>query len=300
MSTDVPPLRAIRVKIVTKDWPNLQLMANGFLLHLRQHYGAQLVTSNPDIIICENRTVSETAKLKIFVTGENTHPSDESQYDIIFGVRNGEHPRLYPLPYWTYCVDWVCDTTENSITKLTAAYRIAHADIVQKTLFCGFVSRRTRARRVQFVKRLSEYRSVSCAGSVMNNTQRIADGYENKLNFLTLCKFTVAFENDTGADTDMRGYITEKIVEAFLAGTIPIYWGAPDIGEVFNKAAFLDRRDFASDEALIQRIAEIDKDDSVFKKMLREPVFVDDTIPDRLYPRNICEHIMSKLRTKQV
>ena len=32
--------------------------------------------------------------------------------------------------------------------------------------------------------------------------------------------FTIAFEN-----SDYPGYITEKIIHAFIAGTIPLYWG---------------------------------------------------------------------------
>jgi len=32
-----------------------------------------------------------------------------------------------------------------------------------------------------------------------------------------------------------QGYYTEKINDCFLTGTIPIYWGDPDIGNVYNK-----------------------------------------------------------------
>jgi len=31
-----------------------------------------------------------------------------------------------------------------------------------------------------------------------------------------------------------RGYFTEKIIDCFLTGTIPIYWGDPDIGDIFD------------------------------------------------------------------
>ncbi len=33
-------------------------------------------------------------------------------------------------------------------------------------------------------------------------------------------------------------YFTEKIIDCFLTGTIPIYWGCPSIGKFFNKAGF--------------------------------------------------------------
>ena len=34
-------------------------------------------------------------------------------------------------------------------------------------------------------------------------------------------------------------YFTEKIIDCFLTGTIPIYWGCPSIGDFFNKKGFL-------------------------------------------------------------
>ena len=37
-------------------------------------------------------------------------------------------------------------------------------------------------------------------------------------------RFAMAFEN-----ANVSGYVTEKIVNAFLAGAIPIYWGHPDV-----------------------------------------------------------------------
>lgn len=34
-------------------------------------------------------------------------------------------------------------------------------------------------------------------------------------------------------------YVTEKIVNAFLAGAIPIYWGSPFVLKMFNPRAFI-------------------------------------------------------------
>lgn len=41
--------------------------------------------------------------------------------------------------------------------------------------------------------------------------------------------FSIAIEN-----SKVDNYFTEKIIEPFLLGTIPIYWGAPNIDEYFN------------------------------------------------------------------
>lgn len=45
-------------------------------------------------------------------------------------------------------------------------------------------------------------------------------------------RFSVAAENAA-----LPGYVTEKIVNSYLAETVPIYWGAPDFPAYFNAAA---------------------------------------------------------------
>jgi hypothetical protein len=42
----------------------------------------------------------------------------------------------------------------------------------------------------------------------------------------------------------LKGWITEKIFDCFFAGTIPVYWGAPEIAEVIPPECFIDMRHF--------------------------------------------------------
>jgi hypothetical protein len=46
--------------------------------------------------------------------------------------------------------------------------------------------------------------------------------------------FSVAVENSRA-----RHYFTEKILDCFRAGTIPIYWGCPSIGEFFDEEGII-------------------------------------------------------------
>lgn len=46
------------------------------------------------------------------------------------------------------------------------------------------------------------------------------------------------------------GYVTEKIFDALLAGTVPVYFGAPDIGDFVPREAFIDGPSFSSLRAL--------------------------------------------------
>ena len=54
------------------------------------------------------------------------------------------------------------------------------------------------------------------------------------------------YENIKG----LNGYITEKIFDAFVAGNVPIYWGASDINEYIPDNCFIDRRNFINHEQM--------------------------------------------------
>lgn len=59
---------------------------------------------------------------------------------------------------------------------------------------------------------------------------------------LERARFSLVYENVRG----LRGYITEKIFDAFCAGNVPIYWGAEDIEDYIPPSCFIDRRKFCN------------------------------------------------------
>ncbi len=64
-----------------------------------------------------------------------------------------------------------------------------------------------------------------------------------KHDLLRTYKFTIAFENAQ----EIQGYITgDKIFDALQAGSIPLYWGAPNITDYVPKNCFIDWRDFGN------------------------------------------------------
>lgn len=69
---------------------------------------------------------------------------------------------------------------------------------------------------------------------------------EDKITTMKNYRFTIAYENVK----DENGYITEKLFDAFIAGCVPVYWGAKNITDYVPKECFIDRRDFQSNEAL--------------------------------------------------
>lgn len=73
----------------------------------------------------------------------------------------------------------------------------------------------------------------------------IPEGIHFKRQVISGFRFAICFENCA-----FPGYITEKILDCFLAGCIPIYWGAPDITDFVPAETFIDFRRFGSFEAL--------------------------------------------------
>lgn len=63
---------------------------------------------------------------------------------------------------------------------------------------------------------------------------------ESKQDVLRQTRFSLVYENVGG----LRGYITEKIFDAFCAGNVPVYWGAEDIEDFIPETCFIDRRRF--------------------------------------------------------
>ena len=79
-------------------------------------------------------------------------------------------------------------------------------------------------------------------------------GYQfikNKEDGMISYRFSICIEN-----SQHNGYFTEKIVDAFVTGTIPIYWGCKDIGEYFDQDGILT---FNNEEELTEILNSLSK-----------------------------------------
>jgi len=57
---------------------------------------------------------------------------------------------------------------------------------------------------------------------------------EHKVEALAPYRYSVVIENCA-----RKGWFTEKLIDCFATGTIPLYWGAPDIGDFFNSKGII-------------------------------------------------------------
>ena len=84
-----------------------------------------------------------------------------------------------------------------------------------------------------------------------------------------------------------------------IARCLPIYWGNPEINAEFNPRSFLNRADFASDEALIEKIIELDNDDEKYLEYLRQPYFHNDT-PNLYFSRERILDFFEKIVSQKI
>jgi hypothetical protein len=135
----------------------------------------------------------------------------------------------------------------------------------KRKLFCGAVISNNIFGdffRFKFIDELNKYKKVDMGGKFKNN---VGGRVKNKIQFLTSYKFSIAMEN-TGAD----GYYSEKIIESFLSGTIPIYYGDYMVDEYFNPKSFILIKGEKDMQKKIEYIKQIDNDVQLYKSILKE------------------------------
>jgi len=106
-------------------------------------------------------------------------------------------------------------------------YRNAVTD-VRPDLCCAFISSGVdNSHRRKYMTALMQHMEVASFGRFMNNRVLENDcGLQSKLAAMRNFTYTLSFEN--AIETD---YVTEKFFDPFMAGTIPIYLGAPNVEE---------------------------------------------------------------------
>lgn len=235
---------------------------------LKKHYQVILDDKDPEILFCSvfgNQYLNYHCPRILFV-GEPYSP-DFNLYDYAIGfdhIQFMDRYLRYPL-YLLYNEKMKMALHKHECTK---------DEIFREKKFCNFVVSSGSGKgdiRAKIFDMLSQYKRVDSGGRYKNNLpdrQPIQDKYEFQKNY----KFSLAMEN-----SKVSGYTTEKIIEAWAAGTIPIYWGNPDIVKEFNPASFIIITD---DEDWLDKVKEIDQSDDLYEKMCKEPIYLPGQEPD--------------------
>jgi hypothetical protein len=255
--------------------------ANRVLGFVSGRYDFELTSNrNADYIIHSvgGYDVLKYPGIRIFLTGENVTPNFAiSDYAMAFDqLTFGERYIWFPL------IKFYQESYAALISPRLPVDNVLH----QKTDFCAYVMSNTTnsaEERIRIFDLLSAYKPVNSGGRWRNN---VGGRVTNKLAFQSKHKFVIAFEN-----CSHPGYLTEKFAEAAAANAVPIYWGDPTIGKLFNTKAFINCHDFQTLEEAVDQVKRIDQDDNLYRQMLSEPWFPGGIAPECLRDKTFADFL---------
>lgn len=295
-------MKKIRIKICGFDENNRH--SSGYFIFniLKKYYDVEL-SEDPDYLFYEEPN-SEHLKydcIKIFYTGENITPNfNLCDYAIGFDYMDfGD--RYFRLPVYLLAVFYNKGELEMAGDINFKNKKIfGRQDLSDKTDFCSFVYSNylSDSNREVFFKKLNNYKQVNSGGRYLNN---IGGNVENKLEFELKHKFSIAFENSS-----RLGYTTEKIVCSFVANTIPIYWGNPEIGREFNEKRFINCHNYDNFDQVVERVKEIDNNDDLYLNIVNEPVLAENydfnTVRNgfEVFLKNIIDQPLENVKRKTI
>lgn len=132
---------------------------------------------------------------------------------------------------------------------------------------CMFISSPVNnSHRLEYLSELMEYLPIDSYGGWRRNCVLDEDkGYVTKLDIIKQYKFTIAFENAISQD-----YVTEKFFEPLIAGSVPIYLGAPNI-DMFSpgKDTFIDVRRYRNPSSLANVIMKYCENRPKYNRLLQ-------------------------------
>jgi hypothetical protein len=257
----VMQLKTIKLKFVD-FWEEFDTAQNMFTELLAEKYNI-VISDEPDYIIYSVFGFEHLKYegIRIFYTGENIRPDfNTCDYAIAFDWLNFAD-RYIRFPLYLF--------GPVTLAEAAAKHVFSHEDLVGKTEFCNYIYSNAQAHpaRKSFFNLLSQYKQIDSGGKHLNNIGYLVD---DKVDFQKKYKFSIAFENSSTS-----GYTTEKIVQAFAARTIPIYWGNPDIAQEFNTKSFINCHEYDSIIDVIKKVIELDTIDELYYEMLKEPILKD-------------------------
>ena len=246
-------------------WPGLDKETFVFTNVLRKYYDVE-ISESPDYVFCScfggsSDHFKYPGAVKILYLGENIVP-DFNLYDYAIGFNYIEfEDRYIRLPLYALYTD--------SIKPALDKHTFSDEYYLAKKGFCNYVISNPSAapERDAMIDALNKYKTVDSGGKYRNN---VGGPVPNKKAFAEKYRFTMAFENSS-----TPGYTTEKILEAFSAQTIPIYWGSTRVAEEFNQESFINCNDYSSFEEVVERVKEINENDELFLKMIKTPAIVE-------------------------
>jgi hypothetical protein len=177
---------------------------------------------------------------------------------------------------WRPHICWGLDNKKIDILKNKKFKKIN-----ERKNFLIYMAKNCVSERELFFKLISKrHKGCHAAGKCSNNIKLKND--KGRLNFsqnkdiFNNYKFVLCMENKI-----VPGYITEKIINAYLGGAIPIYWGdSKSVNYFFNPDSFININNFNRFNDCIDYILELNKNPEKMLQMQQINIFKDGKIND--------------------
>lgn len=254
-------MKAINIKFA--DFWSDQNHTQSFMYKLLSEKFDINLTSDPDYVIYSVFGYDHINFdcVRIFFTGEQCAPDfDIADYAIGFDCLKYDD-RYFRIPLYALYY-----STEE-LHEIESLSKIINISLVESRKFCSYLSsnKKPQSNRDNFFLELSKFKFVESGGSVNNNL-----GYKvsSKIEFIRNFNFNIAFENG-----NYKGYVTEKIVDAFKANTIPIYSGDPFVSDDFYESSFINVDKFESTKSAIEYINQFSNDAALILKTIKSNKF---------------------------
>lgn len=232
---------------------------NGIFKQLVDTYSLIVTNESPDIIICNcgevENGIDTSRSTFVYYTGERLSPN-MNNYHYAMSFDHSDNPRhfRFPLYLWNYA-DYLSLTKPKSNVEQLLNRRFCNFVYSNGVEMLDGVSYRN-----NFFRLASGYKQVDAGGSVLNN---IGHKIENKREFQSQYKFTIAMENRSHP-----GYTTEKIIDAYLAKSIPIYFGNENVDLDFNPDSMINANKFSSQNELLEYVKYVDNTHHEYIKII--------------------------------
>jgi hypothetical protein len=160
--------------------------------------------------------------------------------------------------------------------------RIYQNDIQTKSRFCSFIiSNGGPQERLSFYRLLNSYKKVDSCGRFNNTVGYLLPETDTPeyYKFMSQYKYTICFEN-----SQIDYYFSEKLINAYISKTIPIYWGCPQVPEFINTKAIIYIPDATAESfhKAMDRVIELENDPAKYKEVYEQPLFIEGKLPKQL------------------
>ena len=144
-------------------------------------------------------------------------------------------------PKYKYVIDW-SDTNCGITWWVNRTYdELKNMDIPKKTKKVSCVVSSKHPHRLNYVKSLFKGDSPIELYGCGHNKTLYGENYKGELNYDGKCKlrglldyeYSIVLEN-----SQQKNYFTEKLADAILSWTVPLYWGCPNIIDLLPKNSY--------------------------------------------------------------